>query len=817
MPIRSFFETFAQDLRYSVRGLFRAPAFAIIAVVAVALGTGAGTAVFSVVDRVLFRSLPYPNDDRLVSVGMTAPITRQEFLLGTDYVEWRERQAPFVKFATLSGDGVVDCDLTEQHPLRMGCVAVDQALLPTLGVRPLLGRNFTAEEDRPHGPPAVIISYGLWRSRFAADPNVAGKQIPIDGSPRTIVGVLPEEFELPTLQPADILVPEALDPAQLKRPNMGAMLRAFARLKPGVTIAQAAAALQPLFADSLQYVPPRFQKEVKLTVRSLRDRQSRDARLTSWLLLGSVLAVLLIACANVANLLLARATGRQREMAVRSALGASRMRLARQALTESLLLGTLGGVVGVSLAWLLLRFFLGMAPPGIPHIHQAGLDGRVLAFTLATSLFSGVLFGLAPALQRPRAELLGGGHTVDAPRAVLRQLLVAAQIGVSLVLLTCASLLLRSLWNLQRVSLGMETHQVTTASLVLGQKLYTDPSQRWNFFERLESRLHGVPGTVALTDSLPLSPSHSTLLATIAVEGRQLPDQGTGGNVLWRIVSPEYFSALNIPILRGRAFSEADRSSSDSPVIISESLAKLLFPGENALGKRIQPNLAPPWFTVIGIARDVKNGALAAPPAPEYYFVRKHAADYGLGVRATWNGARNACVIVRSPLDQTSVSDWVRKEIAALDPTLPVQIQTMELHVRNLEQQPRFNAFLLTLFAAIGLLLGLIGLYGVMSFLVGQRTREIGVRLALGATPRAIMTLILAQAARWTALGIALGAAGSLVASRSIRALLFGVPANDYFGLGFCVVLLFAVAVLAASVPSRRAARTNPLVALRHD
>jgi predicted permease len=557
MSMRSFFESIAQDLHYSVRGLRRSPAFAITAVVAVALGTGAGTAVFSVVDRVLFRSLPYPDDSRLVSVGMTAPMTRQEFLLGADYLDWRERQAPFAAFATSSGDGAVDCDLTDQHPLRLRCAAVESTLLTTLGVRPLLGRTFTAEEDQPNGPPAVILSFGLWRSRFAADPNLVGNVVSIDGSSRTIVGVLPEDFELPTLQPTDILVPQALDLAQQRRPNTGRMLRVFARLKPGVNLAQAKAALQPLFADSLKHVPPAFQKEVSLTIRPLRDRQVHDARLSSWFLLGSVLAVLLIACANVANLLLARATGRQRELAVRSALGASRLRLARQALTESLVLGVLGGAAGISLAWLLLRIFLGMAPGGIPHIHQAGLDGRVLAFTLGTSLVSGLLFGLAPALGRPRSDLLGGGHTVDAHGGVLRQLLVAGQIGVSLVLLTCAGLLLRSLWNLQRVPLGLETHRVTTASLVLGQQV--DPAQRWSFFEKLESRLHGIPGTVALTDTLPLAPSHSTLLTTIAIDGRPLREQDTGGNVLWRIVSPEYFSTLNIPIARGRGFSESAR------------------------------------------------------------------------------------------------------------------------------------------------------------------------------------------------------------------------------------------------------------------
>jgi len=815
MPIRLLFETIVQDLRYAARGLGRAPAFAVTAIVAVALGTGAGTAVFSVVDRVLFRSLPYPGDEQLVSVGMTAPIAEEEFLLGSDYIEWRDQQTPFAAFATMSG--VSDCDLTEQRPLRLGCASVESTLLPALEVEPLLGRNFTAEEDRPNGPRVVILSNGLWRSRFAADAGVIGKTASIDGTSATIVGVLPAGFELPTLEPAEVLVPQALDVARQKRPATGRILRAFARLKPGVTIDQAQAALEPLFADSLKYVPPRFQKEVRLRIRSLRDRQTHDARLTSWLLLGSVLAVLLIACANVANLLLARSTGRGRELAVRSALGASRLRLARQALTESLLLGTVGGVTGYALAWLLLRVFVQMAPRGIPHIQQAGLDGRILGFALAASLLAGILFGLAPAFELPRAELLGGGHTLHRPRSFLRQLLVATQIAVSLVLLTSASMLLRSLRNLERVPLGIETGQVTTASVVLGQQLYPQPAQRWSFFERLESQLHPIPGSVAIADTLPLAPSHSTLFATIAVEGRPLPERGTGGTVLWRMISPEYFSALNIPILRGRGFSEADRSSPESGVIISESLARLLFPQEDPLGKRIQPNLAPPWFTVLGVAGDVRNSALWSPALPEYYFVRKHAEDYGLGNRAVGDGARYASMIVRSPLDQASVSDWLRKEIAALDPTLPMEINTMGLRVRQLERQPRFNAVLLSWFAATGLALALIGLYGVVSFLVGQRTQEIGVRLALGATPRSIVRLVLGQAARWTSLGLALGAGGSLFVTRFIRALLFEIPASDYLSLTLSVVSLFAVAMLAASLPSRRAAMADPLLALRHE
>ena len=813
--MRSFFEGILRDVGFALQGLRRTPVFTITIIITVAVGTGASTAVFSVVDRVLFRSLPYPQEDQLASVGMIAPIAQQDFLLGADYLDWRGHELPFTAFGTMSE--VNDCDVTQQPPLRTSCVRVESTLLPTLGVQPILGRNFTAEEDRPNGPRAAILSYGLWRSRFAGDRTIVGKMVSVDGSPAAIVGVLPVDFELPTLEPFEILVPQALDVARQMHPNTGEILRAFARLKPGVTIAQAEAALQPLFADSLKYVPSRFRNEVKLRVRSLRDRQLHDARLASWLLLGSVLAVLLIACANIANLLLARSTAKQRELAVRVALGATRRQLVQQTLTESLLLGALGGLAGFALAWLLLLVFAGIAPEDIPYIHRAGLDGRVLGFTLVASLLSGAIFGLPPALQRSRMDLLTCGHTVYTPGRFLRQLLVAGQIAISLVLLTCASLLLRSLWKLQSVPLGIQTHQVTTASIELGQELYAQPAQRWGFFERLESQLRGFPGQIAITDTLPLAPSHSTLFATIAVEGRPLPERGTGGTVLWRVVSPEYFSTLGISMLRGRSFSENDRSAPDNPVIISASLARMMFPGEDALGKRIQPNLEPPWFTVIGVAADVKNGDLSSPPIPEYYFVRKHAADYGLGNRAIADGARYASVIVRSPLNHAAVSDWLRKEIAKLDPTLPAQIDTMDLRIRNLERQPRFDAFLLSLFAAAGVLLAVVGLYGVAAFLVGQREKEIGVRMALGATPRAVMSLVLSEAARWTLFGIAFGSMGSLFAARLISGLLFEISANDYLSLGLSVFALFTVAILAALIPSRRAALTDPLLALRHE
>ena len=379
---------------------------------AIALGTGAGTAVFSVVDRILFRSLPYAAPGRLVSVGFVAPIIPQEFMLGTDYVEWRARQQPFESLTSWAG--INDCDLTSANPVRLECAQVEASFLPTLGIRPIAGRNFTRDEDRPNAPPVALLSYGLWKSRFGGDRNpndVVGKTIPLDGRSATILGVLPPEFEMPTLEHADVLVPQAMDEALQRRPNTGRVLQSIARLKPGVTPAQAAAALQPLFQESLQFVPGPFRNEVKLRVRPLRDRQIHDARLASWILLGAVLAVLLIACANVANLLLARAATRQRELAVRLALGASRGRLVRQTLTESLLLAATGGAAGCLLAAALLRIFVAIAPEGIPRLQQATVDLRVLLFTLVVSLACGIVFGLAPALEtstRSKPWLVGG-------------------------------------------------------------------------------------------------------------------------------------------------------------------------------------------------------------------------------------------------------------------------------------------------------------------------------------------------------------------------------------------------------------------------
>jgi predicted permease len=813
MHVNTFFESLMQDLRYAARGFARQPLFTLTAVFAAALGIGSTTAVFSVVDRILFRSLPYAHDERLVSLGMMAPLDTNEFLFADAYFDWRKHQTPFTSITSFTA-GVADCDLTQTNPMRLGCARVEGNFLPTFGIAPVLGRNFTAEEDVPNGPRVALMTYGLWQSRFARDPNIAGKTVLIDGQAVTIVGILPADFEMPTLVHPDLLFPEALDEAQERA---GRALRVFARLKPDVTLVQAQAAMEPLFQQSLQYVPLQFRKEVHLRIRSLRDRQVQDARTASWVLFCAVGAVLLIACANIANLLLARATSRRKEMAVRAALGAGRARLIRQTLTETLLLGVLGGLAGCALAWALLRVFIGLAPNAIPRLDQAGLDLRVLLFALAGSVAAGLAFGIAPAVENPGAESLTGSRTVGARRMLLREWLCAGQIAISLVLLACAGMLLRSLWKIQNVPLGMEAEHVITAEFVLGRQAYSEDARQHQFFNDLEERLRGIPGVESFTISDSLPPSGGTrgrLLATIQVEGQPPFDQGTGGLITWRYVTPGYFRTLGIPLVSGRAFQEDDRAPGSSAMMLSQAFARRLFANGDAVGKRIKTT---EWATVVGVAADVKNLGPMQPSEPEYYILRRHVPDATSQIQEPPTGWRQAKVAIRTSVDSKVMDGWIKREFAALDPALPVTIGSMQQRVGRLVDRPRFNAFLLTLFAAMGVLLAAIGLYGVMAFLVGQRTPEIGVRMALGATPGAITRLVLSRAAAWTLAGALSGLAGALFATRAIQSMLFEVPARDPWTFLVVLPVLLVIALGAAWVPTVRASRVDPMTALRHE
>jgi putative ABC transport system permease protein len=806
-----FLDALTLDFRFAFRMLAKNPAFMLVAILTLALGIGATTAVFSVVDRLLFRSLPYAQDDRLVSFGLTAPIEKNEFVLGAGYVDFRHNPGPFVRVAAMQ-PGVAKCDVTEQNPTRINCAHVEQSFLPTLGVEPILGRNFTPEEDRPKADATMILTYALWKNRYGGDPNVIGKTISLDGKQTRIIGILPVNFEMPMLNPIDALMPLALDEDEQRRSNSGVPLRTFARMKPGSTIAESIVGLQPFFEAALQGAPAPFRKEIHLSIVSIRDRQARDARLASWVLLGSVFAVLLVACTNVASLLLARATGRQRELAVRAALGASRGRLFRQGLVESLTLGILGGAAGCWVAHLLLKVFVSIAPEGIPRLQQASLDLRVVIFTFTIALFSAVLFGVAPALASPQPEQLCGKEIRATTRSVLRQILIAAQVAVSLILLTFAGLLLRSLWNLERSPTGMSTENVLTETVALAAYRYPQLTQQIAFLTALKTRLRNIPGvtSVAISDSLPpAGQMRSTLLTAVEPEGRPPMPEGTGGPVAWRAVSPEFFSILSVPIVRGRAFEAQDEPPSEHPMILDETLARRLFPNEDPIGKRIRLfRQEAPWRTVVGVAADVRNNGVIEGSDPQFYLPWENDPVEFLS---------NAQILVRTPLDANAVATWMREATKEQDATLPVTIERMSTRVEKLAERPRFNAVLLSLFAAMGVALAAIGIYGVVGFLVARQTQEIGVRMALGASPQNILGMVLWNIGRWTIVGAAAGLLGAWFCARLMSSLLFEVGAHDPLPLAIAVLLLFAVAFLAAYIPARRATQIDPLIALRYE
>jgi putative ABC transport system permease protein len=528
--------------------------------------------------------------------------------------------------------------------------------------------------------------------------------------------------------------------------------------------------------------------------------------------------VLLIACANIANLLLARAVGRDREIAVRTALGASRARLVRLALTESLLLAIAGGAAGCALAFLLLRAFQAIAPDGLPRIAEASVDLRVLLFSASAAVLSGILFGLFPALRRTEGAVMGSARTVGPARGWLRGGLVTAQIAISVILLTGAGLLLRSLDNLQRVQMGFESEHAITASFVLGRQRYSRDAEQLALFRELEQRLETLPGVsaAAVSDSIPpYGGTRGRPLSTIVVEGRPRIPEGTGGMVAWRYITPGYFAALGIPMRRGRPFTQLDRDAGANSVVLSETMARLMFPGEDPLGKHLQCGREEQWFTVVGVAADTRNLGAEKASWPEYYFVRKSMPDGTWANQEPPLGWRGAVAVVRTAVDPKLAASSLRGLFASLDPTLPVEISTLRERLDRGTERPRFQAMLLGTFAAIGVLLAAIGLSGVMSFLVAQRRREIGVRMALGATPGSIVRLTLGFAARSMAAGLVIGGAGAYVATRWLRAQLFQVASGDPRPLLVAAGLLVLVTLIAAAGPARRAARLDPMTTLR--
>jgi predicted permease len=744
-----------------------------------------------------------------VSVGLTAPIIPQEFMLGGSYYEWRDNQKAFDAFT--SETGVDPCDLTERNPARLSCASVEQNFLPTLGIAPLLGRNFLPEEDRPNGPKVATISYGLWLSHYGLDPGIVNRLIDIDGKQVRVIGVLPKDFEMPALEDADILLPEALDEAAQRKADPGAVMYAFARLKPGVSIAQGEASLGPVFNYSLNLAPPQFRKEVHLRVRSIRDRQMHDVRLVAWVLLGAVLAVLLIACANVTSLLMARAAQRERELAVRSVLGASRGRLVRQRLTETFLLSMAGTAAGLVLAEILLRLFIAIAPAGIPLLKKAHLDLRIVLFTAILSVICGAVFGILPALQRPRAAALAARSINSGGHAWTRRCLVVGQIAISMILLVGAALFLRSFSSLEQQNMGMEARGVLATHIALPGYRYTTAQQQMEFFLRVETALRRLPGVsaVGMSNSLPPDENHDQqIFANIAIAGKAHTKGGTGGMVTCRWVTPDYFKALGIPILRGQGFAEDQRTSHEQYLILSSLLASRLFGEENPIGQHVQAVPNGPWYTVLGVAGDVKNAGLSGADEPEFYRLRRSIAD-------DWNPW--TVISLKTSLPAKAVAPWVRAQIAQIDPTVPMEIETLSESVSKLADRPRFETALLGFFALCGLLMAVIGLYGVIAFVATQRTQEIGVRMALGATRGNILRLIAGEGVRLIVLGGVLGLGAALGTAQLLKSLLFNVGPRDPWTYAGVAALLGVVALAATLIPARAAMKVVPVVALRYE
>ncbi|MHB8540384.1 MAG: ADOP family duplicated permease [Candidatus Acidiferrales bacterium] len=812
-------EQLLRDIRYAVRMLHKNPVFAVIAILTLALGIGANTAVFGVLYRDLLHPLPYPHGNRLVFFGTVIPSAdSRPFLFTASYEQLRHGSTPF-ESVTSWRPGIKGCDLTEERPLRLACVRAESTFLPTFGIVPIIGSNFSAEEDGPDAPAVCLISYALWQSRFGGNPSAIGQMLSIDGQSTRIIGVLPRNFEWPTLDHVDVILPEAFSTAELTNPMAG-VVRAYARLKSGLSLAEARAQLEPTLEEWRRASPPMFRKEMRLGLLSVREDQVGSIRSALLVLFGASFALLLLSAANVANLMLARGAAREHELAVRAALGATRGNLMRLQLAESTLLGLFGGAVGAGIAFALLRLFVALAPAGVPRIAQAGLGAPVLTFVLGASLLSGLICGLIPACNPPPVHALLGGSSLSPHRARLGGALVAGQVAVSFVLVIGAGLFLETLRNIDAVPLGMETNHIITAEITLGHS-YSQSSASSEFFARLEAGLRTLPGVtgVAVSDSLPpTGGGRAHPLYDIRPEGRAAFPKGTGGLVGWRTITPGYFQMLGIPLLKGRGFTASDQDPDTNVVILNEKLAERLFAGESVIGQHLQLSLpSGPWYTVVGISGDVKylnQSGRVEPSGPEYYLPRKRLMRVGA---APESHDRHAFFLVRSSMKSAAVEQLVRGEIASLDPSLPAEISTLTARVDLLRVEPRFNAALISLFAALGFLLATIGLYGVVSFIVAARTKEIGVRIALGASPHSVLGVVLGRGVRLILAGLAIGVALAVAAAHLLQGLLYGVSARNPMIAGVSALALLLAGLAACYIPARRAMKVDPMVALRYE
>ena len=818
-------ETLWQDLAYGFRMLLKNPRFTAAAVLSLAIGIGANSAIFSVANALLLRPLAYKDANRLVILWNRSPglNVAQDWLSPGEYLDIKSQNRVFDQVAATIDSSF---NLTGQGtPERVEGARVSSSLFSLLGAQAILGRVFLPEEDEPGKPPAAILSNGFWQRRFAGDRGVIGKSLTLNGNSVTIVGVMPADFSLnrevmPTvnsIKNAEVLLPLPMS-EKLRTTRTNEDYNIFGKLKGGLTVAQAQADIDIIVNGMKQQYPANYPPGSGFTISvvPLLQQVVGDIRRALLILLGAVGFVLLIACANVANLQLARAAVRQKEIGVRAAVGAGRGRLIRQLLTESVLLALTGGLLGLLLAFVAVRVLRAFGPDTLPRLNEIGLDGRVLAFTFFVSLLTGIVFGLAPALRASRVDLnevlkeggrgaIGGG-TFGSGHHKIRDLLVIVEVALSLVLLIGAGLLLRSYQRIQNASPGFNVQNVLSFRLSLPPAKYKGVPVT-GFFTQLVERVKALPGVEAAgtTYSLPMS-SVALAWGPITIEGYVPKNSSDFIMSNERFVSPGYFPAMGVPLVRGRYFDERDVKGAPETVIVNENLAQRFWPRDDPIGKRLERGDKEPWRTVVGVVRDTKEFSVDNEPPISIYHP---AAQFPIG---------SMFVVVRTASDPAQITGAITKEIHALDPEVPAfEVRTMAQRLSDSLARRRFATFLLGVFAVVALMLAAIGIYGVMAYSVNQRTHEIGIRMALGAQPANILRMVIRQSFALTAFGIVIGLAGAFAVTRVMSSLLYGVSATDARTFLIPPLLLGSIALLASYFPARRAAKVDPMIALRYE
>ena len=795
-----------KDVRYAMRALLRRPGFTAVAVITLALGIGANTAIFSVVHGVLLKPLPYPEADRLVALRQAnIPSQPDTQIAPGNFLEWQRQSTPF---ATLAAYRTVSYNLTgDGNPERLLAGRVSAGLFKLLGAQPIAGRDFLAEEDQPGRDKVVIISEGLWHRRFGGWGDVLGKTLKLDGEDFVVVGVMPAAFRLPDQRERELWTPIAFKDSE-KTLFQARYIDAVARLKPDVSFERAQSQMTAIAARLAQQ-HPEANTGWTVKVTPLLDFVVGDVKTILWVLFGAVALTLLIACANVTNLLLARATTRQKEMAVRAALGAGRGRIARQLATESLLLALLGALAGWPLASWGLRGLLAAAPPDLPRLASVSIDNRALLFTLGITLMTAVIFGLAPALQVLKFDsnpALRDQRSRSIRQQRIGNALIASEVAVALMLLVGGGLLLRTVWQLNRVDPGFDVNNAHAITLQLPEKKYATPQQLARFSEQLVQNVSTLPGVEAIGIARILPIVHD-LPTGFYIDGRPRENDNDLPQTNYSAVSAGYFKAMGVPLIAGRAFTEHDTLDAPRVAIISQTLARRFFPNGDAIGKRINVNTGPESYReIVGIAGDVKQNGLTKETKPHTYEPFAQAPNQFM------------TLIVRSTSAPASLVPAIRSQVLALDNELPLQrVTTLDRVIANSIRQQRFTSLVLSVFAGVALLLAAAGLYGVISYSVAQRTHELGIRVALGAQVKDVMQLVLRQGMTFVIAGEVIGIAGAFALTRLLGGLLFGVTPTDALTFIAVVVVLTIVALLACYIPARRATKVDPLIALRYE